>query len=254
MLILRASLFGSLAMAFILAACSDDDSGNFLAKDETPDLGEDSSKGTKYIPPCADECAYGVLEDKRDGRSYRTVSINGKTVMAENLNYSDEGSHSYLIGNNWCYNNDTTNCLKGGRYYTWTAAVDIDAKWQGAALPAGTIKTPHQGICPDGWHIPTADEWSALFKNVEYVAQQAMGNVGWKNATNASGYSALPIGCSKESGAGKNACFWSVTMSSLNKDLPQYWIISAEEAHLHSSGEFKDQQFSVRCFKDDPAE
>ena len=69
MLILRASLFGSLAMAFILAACSDDDSGNFLAKDETPDLGEDSSKGTKYIPPCADECAYGVLVDKRDGQN-----------------------------------------------------------------------------------------------------------------------------------------------------------------------------------------
>ena len=198
------------------------------------------------------EVEYGTLKDERDGRTYKTVTINGMTIMAENLNYADEGAHSYLIGNNWCFNNDSTNCLKGGRYYTWTAAVDIDSKWQGAALPVGTIKTPHQGICPNGWHIPAADEWNALFKNVGYVEQQAMGNAGWKYATNASGYSALPVGCSKNHDVGKNTCFWSVTMSSLNKELPQYWTISAGEAHLHSSGEYKDNQFSVRCIKDDP--
>jgi uncharacterized protein (TIGR02145 family) len=109
---------------------------------------------------------YGELVDDRDGRKYKTVKIGGQVWMAENLNYADEGAHSYLIGNNSCYNDDTTNCLKGGRYYSWTAAMDIDEKWKNARVPAGTIKSPHQGICPDGWHIPSVNEWKTLWSHL----------------------------------------------------------------------------------------
>lgn len=193
------------------------------------------------------DVVYGTLNDKRDGRTYKTVTINGITVMAENLNYADEGKNSYLIGNNWCYKNDTANCLKGGRYYTWTAAMDIDSKWQSAKVPAGTIKTPHQGICPEGWHIPTSSEWSSLFSGISYAAQQAVGNVGWKNATDASGFSALPVGDHGGFGyVGIDAYFWGAT--EFIDHSADHWVLDGRHAGLGSNR--KNNGFAVRCFQD----
>ena len=193
---------------------------------------------------------YDTLRDDRDGRIYRTIKINGISVMAENLNYADSISSPYRKGQSWCYHDDTTNCLKGGRYYTWTAAMDIDSKWQNANVLAGTIKTPHQGICPDGWHIPTKDEWEALFKEVDYVALQALGNLKWKNATNASGFSALPVGRKGDFGsAGSVAYFWSATEG--DGSSPYNYRVDVNNADLVFSAAFrKDDGFSVRCFKD----
>ena len=195
---------------------------------------------------------YGTLKDDRDGRTYKTVTINGYTVMAENLNYADEGTHSYLIGNNWCYKNDTTNCLKGGRYYTWTAAMDIDAKWQGTTVPEGTIKTPHQGICPDGWHIPTKDDWESLFKTVDWKAQQSVGHVGWKNATNTSGFSALPVGFYHKgffNFVGSGAYFCSATDDNGIYNYAYYWGLLASNARLTYGDYFKSHGFAVRCIQ-----
>lgn len=72
--------------------------------------------------------------------------------------------------------------------------MNIDSKWQGASVPAGIIKTPHQGVCPDGWHIPTKEEWETLSANVNYLSLQAPYNNLWPNASNLSGFSALPVG------------------------------------------------------------
>ena len=142
---------------------------------------------------------YDTLVDERDGHIYRIVEMNGITVMAENLNYAGKKGDSYLVDNNWCYKGDTINCLKGGRYYTWTAAMNIDPKWQSASVDEveGLIDSPHQGICPSGWHVPTVDEWFALIKGFDAKDLYALGwpsvSIG-ANATNASGLSILPTG------------------------------------------------------------
>ena len=198
------------------------------------------------------EIEYGTLVDSRDGRVYKTVVINGKTVMAENLNYVDETAHAYLIDNNWCYQNDTTNCLKGGRYYTWTAAMDIDEKWQNATVPAGTIKSPHQGVCPDGWHIPTNDECHELVSGLWATAMQAIGNASWGEAENTSGFSALPAGeyhNGASFGIGVEARFWCAA---------EYREGSAH--CLYVNGDItittctRYDGIPVRCIQDDPAE
>ena len=67
--------------------------------------------GTDWTNP---EKTYGTLYDERDGRSYKTIEIGGFVVMAENLNYADSSKNVYLKGNNWCYQGDSVNCLKGG--------------------------------------------------------------------------------------------------------------------------------------------
>ena len=175
--------------------------------------------------------------------------------MAENLNYADSLKSPYLKKNNWCYNRDSTNCLKGGRFYSWTAAMDIDSKWQNVSPYGveGLIKKPHQGVCPKGWHIPTNEEWSALFKNVGYAAQQSVGHPLWKNATNASGFSALPIGDNQNFYVklGINANFGST--SERNDSYVYYWLLSESSGSLSSSMSSttgKSIGIAVRCFQD----
>ena len=194
---------------------------------------------------------YGELVDKRDGRHYKTIKIGDQVWMAENLNYADSIASPYLKGQSRCYLNDSLNCQKGGRYYTWTAAMDIDTKWQGASPYAveGLIENPHRGICPEGWHIPSNDEWN-MFKGKagNYATQQAIGNVGWPNATNASGFTALPAGLyyGGFSSVGSYAYFWSA--SEYNASYAYYWRMNASNAGLYSGG--KDDGFSVRCLQD----
>ena len=202
------------------------------------------------------ELKYDTLRDSlRDGRVYKTIKINGITVMAENLNYADSVNSPYIKGQSWCYNNDSTNCLKGGRYYSWTAAMNIDPKWQNASPyeVEGLIKTPHQGICPDGWHIPTNDEWKNFF--IIGYAELISLNPQWENATNSSGFSAIPVGYVLPSQYGND--------SFLGMTEVQYWssseysvqnTISFEiRMQYQNGGEGRPEKKTgnmVRCFKD----
>ena len=78
----------------------------------------------------------GTFTDTRDGQSYKWIRLkDGKVWMVENLNYK--------TSNSWCYDNMSSNCQKYGRLYTWKAAMKA---------------------CPNGWRLPTIEEWDELFK------------------------------------------------------------------------------------------
>jgi uncharacterized protein (TIGR02145 family) len=75
-----------------------------------------------------------TFTDKRDGRVYEWVDIGNQMWMAENLNYVME-EHS------WCYDNLERNCNIYGRLYNYEGALEA---------------------CPDGWHLPSDEEWKML--------------------------------------------------------------------------------------------
>lgn len=105
--------------------------------------------------------SYGEMTDSRDGQTYRTLNIAGRTWMAENLNFADSSKLPILEGNNRCYDDDPSECVAFGRLYSREAALN-DSRctcYNGTCpLMSGNV----QGICPSGWHIPSKSEAEQL--------------------------------------------------------------------------------------------
>ena len=190
------------------------------------------------------------IEDVRDGNKYRVVIIGKKAWMAENLRFNDHRSE--------CYDGDRDNCDMYGRYYTWSQALGLDANCdiKKCSLRPGIMK----GVCPDGWHIPTLQEWEALVSYVERKAHDKASTVlkstyEWnsRQGTNESKFNVLPGGYRFQSGnfmgKGKVARFW--TLNEVNG----YESVSVElqdkstRAFLQRE-EYKANELNVRCVSD----
>jgi uncharacterized protein (TIGR02145 family) len=88
----------------------------------------------------------GSFVDKRDGQSYKTITIGKQTWMAENLNYIPHDSITTEFSGSWCYDNDPKNCEQYGRLYSGEVA---------------------KKVCPDGWHLPSLDEFLEIVEHYE---------------------------------------------------------------------------------------
>ena len=133
------------------------ESGYFLCNGYYWDLTTKEHIDSLKIPV---EHESGTMTDPRDGRKYQTVSFNyeGKTYewMAEDLKYDSEG------------------------LYTWTDAMQIDDKYMTEVAEDSLIGEKHQGICPDGWHVSSTEEWDIL---VDYVGDvKNLLNENWRTS------------------------------------------------------------------------
>ncbi len=79
-----------------------------------------------------------------EGNTYRTVKVGEQVWMAENLQTTPE------YGKSWCYSDHDFNCDRYGRLYNWEAVMN------------GSQEPGSQGICPDGWYVPTDEDWHVL--------------------------------------------------------------------------------------------
>ena len=222
-----------------------------------------------------DECfEYGVLVDSRDGQEYKTIVIGGQEWMAENLNYAytagtkDGGleSSSVCPGKNNSDELDDSNCDIYGRLYLWSAVVDS------AGVIEGNITSqcgygnkcvppyPFRGICPEGWHVPTKEEWEDLIEAVggESVAGKVLKSTsGWfytsTPGTDEFGFTVLPVGywfssTGVFSARQKTADFWTVT----DEDKESAYRVHFELKNYAGSVDYitKEYGYSVRCVKD----
>ncbi len=214
---------------------------------------------------------YGMFTDSRDGQVYKTVKIGTQIWMAENLNYSDSVKTPSLKEHSWCYENSADSCAKYGRLYTWVAAIDsVALSAEGDTCGYGTTCTlPEkvQGICPEGWHLPTKAEWNDLYdyiyndsglsENTD-VGTYLKSPVGWEEDSDTPvgldtyGFAALPAGYRNKYGyfdyAGNSAYFWSATEHKRNYVF--YRNLDYNYEYFYSSSSNKNLAYSVRCLKD----
>ena len=221
---------------------------------------------------------YDSMIDPRDKQVYKVVKIEVKDKnysqvwMAENLNYADSVKTPSLKGGNWCYNNDEKNCKVSGRYYSWAAAIDSVALANDSKNPLNCgygktcgINRGVQGICPDGWHLPTLHEWGLLsvaLGNAGVAGDSLKALTGWdyagtadNNGVDAYGFAALPTGrmvsASSLSNVGSNVYYWSSEEDGAYE--AQYSNINNIYTKFYLSQGSKKYGQSVRCIKGDPS-
>ena len=225
---------------------------------------------------------YGTLTDDRDGNVYKTIMIDSKEWMAENLRYADSNTTTNMKGNSWCWEDNPANCRIGGRLYSWFAAVDFNQEWGGGA--SDLIQDQHQGICPHGWHIPSRYEWFSILGtfNGESIyspvdisrdkkyALMAMGFAmgpyfaDWKNAKDSLGFSALPTGYRTVNGEyyvpNQIAGYWTTNIMNGGEAyayiLPYFSVsmgymepMTSTRVETNNGGVLFENGFSVRCMK-----
>lgn len=202
----------------------------------------------------------GKLVDFRDGNKYGVALIGGVYWMTENLRYADSISTKNLKGNSWCYNNDSKECSKNGRLYSWTAALDLDSSR--FSMRTNLYKMSFQGICPDGWTVPTSSDWQKLLDYIdrnngdEGVGTSMKSTDGWDEVdsvdvpTNRFGFNATASGRRNNDGEtfmkkGKHAFFWAVDAN--DEGTAEGWALRHDLDAFQQGFFYKDHGLSVRC-------
>jgi len=147
------------------------------------------------------EYAFGNVLTLVDENRYPSVTIGTQEWMAINLattkyrngdpipNITDDLTWSGLNTGAYClYRNDSTYLVTYGLLYNWYAVNDT------------------RNIAPEGWHVPTDDEWAILINYLggEAVAADKLKEAGFSHwyldgscstfSTNETGFTALPGG------------------------------------------------------------
>ena len=224
--------------------------------------------------------SYGEFVDIRDNHIYKTIDIHGQVWMAENLNYADSTATPSLKGNSWCPNDDIQKCAVGGRLYTWAAAVDSIALLHDADNPqqCGYMRNCElpkvvQGICPDGWHLPSYAEWKDLIAMIKagslygslYYMRYLASNLGWNefNSNNYLGFSAVAVGLKLYEhksynlydergfgGDGEITGFWASTQFDTLPEMNAMANIINSWSRAGTGDQDKRNALSIRCLKD----
>lgn len=204
------------------------------------------------------EIEYDEMSDSRDDHTYKTVQIGDQVWMSQNLNYNykAEGAAEGSI----CFSENEDYCAAGGRLYSWAMAKEA---------------------CPQGWHLPSRQEYQALiefadstaeFKNQNFYYSDKVSKFlktlsGWSTSDGENysgkdtyGFSALPTGsCSKKEngknkgcgfeciGEGQGSAYWTSTESDGSHAYLMSVYYEAKSGITFSS---KSTFASVRCLKD----
>jgi uncharacterized protein (TIGR02145 family) len=228
---------------------------------------------TQATSDCTVGCSGIATVTDIDGNIYNTVSIGTQCWFKENLKtikYNDGTIIPNVIKNSewanltigaYCaYNYDVNNANIYGQLYNWFAVNDS------------------RMLCPEGWHVPSHNEWTTLERTVcssstcntdfpydssvngfrgtdEGGKLKETGTTYWlspnSGATNSIGFSGLPGGYRHIDASvliGLYGMWWSSTGTSSSSAWARYlFYLGSDIYHNYPD---KKYGFSVRCLKD----
>ncbi len=275
---------------------------NFYRLTNADDSDKISNGDTNHgYPPTAIVLSKAVTDI--DGNTYDAVQIGSQVWMAENLRTTryangksiplgsekeNENDHSrmnpyrYTPKSNGSDMDNVDIVSSYGYLYNWPAVMN-------GTVGSETNPSGVQGICPNGWHVPSNAEWKQLldYMNTQtiylvnnhdkHLAKSLATSWGWKlvdttrgwlnieqkeapgkniNANNATGFSALPVGCFKDGFFdffSYRAFFWSATediKNPITMDRAYSYLIYHDEAKVQETRQYQNSGLSVRCIRD----
>src|ERR1035437_2027485 len=176
------------------------------------------------------------------GGNLATTNYNDGTSIP---NVTDQATWRALTTPAWCwYNNSDVNREMGyGALYNWY-----------------TINTGK--LCPTGWHVPSTGEWVKLvtFLGDSLTAGGKLKEAGtahWAspniNATNETGFSALPGGLRDNTGGfddiGITGLWWSTTVNHSYTNVSWNRIMHSDNAYAYINASVWPYGCSVRCLQ-----
>ena len=214
-----------------------------------------------------------------NGNVYHTVLVGSQCWMRENLratkfpDNTEIATGTYTSSDPFYYDDSESDIplAERGSLYNWSAAMHGAAS--SSAVPSGV-----QGICPNGWHLPSEAEWEVLIDYVsaqpEYICGETPDDIAksvssefWWNSynggcnpgdqrtspNNATGFSAIPAGTLGVYGyddAGFSAHFWSSTENSGYSAAAIYYSLDYDTNGFLWATTVKERRASVRCISD----
>lgn len=213
-----------------------------------------------------------------DGNHYDAVKIGDQIWMASNLRttrFADgteiqagNADHSDTIAYRYAPANSEAYVEQYGYLYNGAAVLrEVSvAKDQDAEV---------QGVCPDGWHVPSHATWKAMVNAVKENKDYMHGSIseakalaapyGWDTTSlsnvpgrdllrnNATGFNALPAGCyafGYYNDQGKYAYFW--TSSRISEHFGGGRSIGYDKSVVNNCECSLYYGLSVRCVKNNP--
>lgn len=189
----------------------------------------------------------GTIISDIDGNTYKTLVFGQQEWMVENLrttrfhdgtaipNITDETEWIRVTSPAYCvYDNEVTDKAAFGGLYNWQAV--------------------HTGkLCPEGWHVPTDHEWTALIESVG-------GDKATLKKLEQAGFPVTPAGY-------RYGYYWGAGIY-YEKGVNGYWwtaspctdthiwsrTINLQTAQIYRSYFEKNNGFSVRCIKSSPSQ
>ncbi len=227
----------------------------------------------------------GLLKDI-DGNIYNTVKIGNQVWMAENIRttkypdgtpipmVTDIAAWEALTITDRAYtfqDNNPLNAEPWGAYYTWQTVTN--------GISSNSNPSNVQGICPDGWHVPSDAEWQELelYLGMSPTDTNKTGmsrgtNEGGKlkeagfdhfwspntGATNETGFTGIPAGNRCWTGTGfdnlnKYAVYWTSRGSGDNASSRVLYYQYSTIGRGVNDNENRNG-YSCRCVKDDDEE
>lgn len=208
-----------------------------------------------------------------DGYTYPSVVLgNGQEWMAENLRtsvYRNGDPITYMpVQPTWA-------TIEEGAYCFFNN-VPENGELYGKLYNGFVIEDP-RNVCPQGWRVPSDEDWNALEK---YVGLSDFDLTQWgsrgttqgehlkstrtdpdehprfcspNNATNSTGFNALPTGSRLDNGYGFDmgllVYYWSSTYHPLASDA--FWVrsLGCNTGTIGKNGRGKDSGLCIRCIK-----